>query len=278
MARKSGLGRGYSALLNDNATDENSAVEVRLSDIEPNRDQPRKHFDQAALDELSDNIAQYGLLQPIVVRPLINGGYQIVAGERRWRACRQAGLTTVPVVIKELSDEQTMEIALIENLQREDLNPIEEAQGYKQLMTAFGMTQEEVSKKVGKSRSAVANSLRLLELEEYIDLIAAGVISAGHGRALLALSPEDRAFAVEFIKKGASVRDIEQMGKKAKANAKSATAAPVKIPYYSEVELALKEELGRRVKVQMGKTKGTLEIEFYGEQDLADLIEMVFNK
>lgn len=280
MAKKSGLGRGYEALLSDNAADEQNTYEIRLSEIEPNPDQPRRQFDPAALEELAENIRQYGLLQPIVVRPNARGsGYQIVAGERRWRACRLAELTTVPVIIKELTDQQTMELALIENLQREDLNPIEEARGYHRLIQEYGLTQEQVAARVGKSRPSVANALRLLELGEYLPLVESGAISAGHGRALLAIKDEQlRKQAVQLIKKGASVRQIEKLAKKRSTSPKpTATSNKMeRLQYYNEVELAASEELGRRVKIHLGKTKGTLEIDFYGEQDLADLLEYLF--
>ena len=282
MARKSGLGRGFETLMGDNTTEDSTPVEVRLSDIEPNRDQPRKQFDQAALDELSENIKKFGLLQPIIVRPLAVSGYQIVAGERRWRACRQAGLIKVPVIIKELSDEQVMELALIENLQREDLNPIEEAEGYKRLMETFGQTQETVAKQMGKSRSAIANTLRLLDLGPYCELIREGKISAGHGRALLAISDVgQRKIAADMALSGASVREIESFGKKIKATTdipslKPPRLKPVRDPFYDEVELSMKEELGRVVKVHEGKQRGTIEIEFYGADDLADIIKQMF--
>jgi ParB family chromosome partitioning protein len=282
MARKSGLGRGFDELLGDNTSADSTPVEVRLSDIEPNRDQPRKVFDEAALEELSENIKTYGLLQPILVRPLPVRGYQIVAGERRWRACREAGLTKVPVIIKELTDKEVMEIALIENLQREDLNPIEEAEGYKRLIETFGQTQQEVAKQVGKSRSAVANTLRLLELGPYCDLLRDGKITSGHGRALLAIEDVGlRKMAADMAVAGASVRQIEEFAKKAKKSAEPEKKAALKSaklrdPFYDEVELAMKEELGRKVKVHEGKNKGTLEIEFYGIEDLSDIIEQMF--
>lgn len=277
MARKTGLGRGYEALLSDNTADENSTVEIRLSDIEPNRNQPRKFFNQQAIDDLADNIAQFGLLQPIVIKPLVHGGYQLIAGERRWRACRQAGLKTVPAIIKDISEKEAMEIALIENLQREDLNAIEEAEGYRQLIENYSLTQEQVAKRVGKSRSAVANALRLLELGVYKDLIVEGVISAGHGRALLALENDDlRAEAVEQIRKGASVRQIEEFTKKAKRRKKE--TGVLKPTFFYEVELALKQQLGRKVKIRFEKSKGSLEIEFYDEQDLSDLMQDLFGQ
>lgn len=281
MARKSGLGKGMDALFSENVNTE-SSFEVSLSDISPNPNQPRKQFDETALGELADNIAQYGLLQPIVVRPKGADKYEIVAGERRWRACRKAGLKTVPVVIKELTESETMEIALIENLQRENLTPVEEARGYEALMKQFGLTQEQVAAKVGKSRPAVANSLRLLELGSFLPLLENGTITAGHGRALLSIKDDGmRMQALELIKSGASVRDIEKF---AKSQKKEKVTPPTTVTdsnrpqYYNEVELALKAEMGRRVKVSSSGKKGTLMIDFYDEQDLANLIEWLFTK
>lgn len=274
MAKKSGLGRGYEALMSDNATEQTNAVEVRIDELEPNPEQPRKTFERSALDELSENIKKYGLIQPIVVRPTIMGNYQIVAGERRWRASMQAGLKTVPVIIKELDDAQTMEIAIIENLQREDLNPIETAKGFKALMDTFKLTQEEVAEKVGKSRSAVANSLRLLELGKYVLYVENGTISAGHARAMLPLSDELREIAVEMIKRGATVREIEALSKKKPKNLekidKNSAIRPI---FYKEVELSLKSELGRKVEIKEEKNKCTLSIDFYGEDDLKELVK-----
>lgn len=277
MAKKSGLGRGYEALMSDNATEQANAVEIRIDELEPNPEQPRKNFDREALDELAENIKKYGLIQPIVARPTIMGNYQIVAGERRWRASMQAGLKTVPVIIKELSDAQTMEIAIIENLQREDLNPIETARGFKALMDSFNLTQEEVAEKVGKSRSAVANALRLLELGKYVLYVENGTVSAGHARAMLPLSDEMREVAVEMIKKGATVREIEALSKKKQKQAEKAEKKPTIRPtYYKEVEVSLKSELGRKVEIKEDKNKCTLTIDFYGEEDLKELIKTLF--
>ena len=191
-AKKGGLGKGLDALFADNAIEEDTpAVKLKISEIEPNREQPRKEFDDAALAELADSIAQHGVLQPLLVRPLIGGGYQLVAGERRWRASRMAGLTEVPVVVRQMSDQEMMELALIENLQREDLSPMEEAEGYRTLMEGYSLTQEEVAQIVGKSRPAVANSLRLLALPNEIgEMVRSGELSAGHARALLAFPQE----------------------------------------------------------------------------------------
>lgn len=270
-AKKGGLGRGLESLFNENAESNEAAVEVRLSDIEPNRNQPRRDFDEEALSELADSISRHGLIQPIVVRPLTNGTYSIVAGERRWRACRMAGLSSVPVIIRELDDKEYMEIALIENLQREDLNAVEEALGYRALIDSYHLTQEQVAESVGKSRSAVTNALRLLSLDEKaLSALREGAISAGHARALLSVSDEAlRAAMLKEAKAGASVRELEKM---AKGVAPKMAAAPrLKNTYYSEVEIALKNELGRKVNIKpTGKGKGTITVEFYNDEELAD--------
>lgn len=285
MARKSGLGRGIDALMFDNSVSESSSVELKISDIEPNAQQPRRIFDDDALHELSENIKQYGLLQPIVVRPLPNGNYQIVAGERRWRASRAAGLKTIPAIIKELDDKQTMEIALIENLQREDLNPIEAAEGYKRLMDNFGMTQEVLSERVGKSRSAIANTLRLLELGDFKKYVESGEISAGHARAIIPLNDTDRAVAIGMIKRGATVRDIEKFVQQTKQPVKkqpepkdvSRESVFGKDQYLQEVQIALTDALGRRVKVsRTGAEKGMIQVEFYSNKDLESLVHKMF--
>ena len=270
--KKGGLGRGLESLFNENATDEKGVVTLRLSEIEPNRNQPRTKFDEDALNELADSIEKHGLIQPIVVRPTSNGVYQIVAGERRWRACRIAGLTEVPVVIKELDDQKYFEIALIENLQREDLNAVEEAQGYRTLIDAYGLTQEQVAESVGKSRSAVTNALRLLNLDENaLKALENGKITAGHARAMLAA--DSKELAAEMLKAalaGASVRELEAMTKQTAKAKKTATKA-IKNNFYSEVEISLKTELGRKVDIKpKGKGKGTITIEFYSDEELAD--------
>lgn len=269
--KKGGLGRGLETLFNENAESAESAVEVRLSDIEPNRNQPRRDFDEEALAELADSIQKHGLIQPIVVRPLTNGTYSIVAGERRWRACRMAGLSSVPVIIRELDDQEYMEIALIENLQREDLNAVEEALGYRALIDNHHLTQEQVAESVGKSRSAVTNALRLLGLDDKsLAALREGQISAGHARALLSVSDETlRAAMLKEAKAGASVRELEKM---AKGVAPKKAAAPrLKNTYYSEVEISLKNELGRKVNIKpTGKGKGTITVEFYSDDELAD--------
>lgn len=271
-AKKGGLGRGLEALFNENATDDKGVVTLRLTEIEPNRNQPRADFDENSLSELAESIQKHGLIQPIVVRPTSSGAYQIVAGERRWRACRMAGLIEVPVVIKELDDRNYFEVALVENLQREDLNPVEEAQGYRTLVEAYGLTQEQVAESVGKSRSAVTNALRLLNLSEAaLEALKNGEITAGHARAILAADSD--TLAAEMLKaaqNGASVRELEAMAKK-KIKLERATPPAAKNNFYSEVEISLKNELGRKVDIKSkGKGKGTITIEFYSEEELAD--------
>lgn len=280
MAVKKGLGKGLGSLMNENATDDNLTAELRLSEIEPNKDQPRTHFDEEALQELADSITTHGLLQPIVVRPVIGGTYQIVAGERRWRACRIAGLTTVPVIIKSLDDKQTMELALIENLQRKDLNPVEESRGYARLLKEFELTQEEVAERVGKSRSAVTNALRLLNLpDDMLNALADGRISAGHARTLLAF--EDTVLQQEaFIAamEGASVRQLEAMAKAA-GKKKVEKPAVKQDSFYREVELALKNETHRKAVIKPGKNgRGTITIEFYNKDELTELANKIVGK
>lgn len=271
-AKKGGLGRGFDSLFTENAVETKQVSELRLSQIVPNRDQPRKEFDAEALRELSESIAKHGLIQPLLVRPLEDGTYQIIAGERRWRASRLAGLDKIPVVIREMNDKETMEVALIENLQREDLNPIEEAAGYKTLMESFGLTQEQVSSRVGKSRPAVANALRLLLLNaNESEALKNGEISTGHARALLSIPDADmRAEALILAKGGASVRDIENIAKQQKPGI-SVKRPRVKNKLYVETEAALAERIGRRVKVTGNGKTGVLQIEFFSDDDLFDI-------
>lgn len=272
-AKKGGLGRGLDALFNENSTENNGAVIININEIEPNRNQPRKDFDEAALNELADSIAKHGLIQPIVVKPTLDGTYMIIAGERRWRACRIAGLSEVPVMIKDTDDRAVMELALIENLQREDLNAVEEALGYKALIEEFELTQEEVAARMGKSRSAVTNALRLLGLNEVeLEALRRGNISAGHARALLSCEDEDiRQRMLIAAVEGASVRELEKMAalsKKAKPDKKEKAKKP---NFYNEVELALKNEMHRKVYIKpTGKGKGTLTIEFYSDKELEE--------
>lgn len=277
--KPSGLGKGLGALMFENATDELlSETELDLNDIVPNRDQPRKTFDEASLEELADSIRRHGVLQPLLVRPIPSGGYQLVAGERRWRACRMAGLTKVPVVIKELTDTETMEIAIIENLQREDLNPIEEAEGLQALIDKCGYTQEEAAASVGKSRPAIANSLRLLRLPlEVRDMTRSGELSAGHARALLAF--DNDAMMVEAAKNIVSnkmtVRDVERLAQRRETAAPRKRRRRARDSFYDEVQLALTESLGRRVSVYDKRGGGTLEIEFYSIEDLKNLANKI---
>ncbi|MCQ2514596.1 MAG: ParB/RepB/Spo0J family partition protein [Ruminococcus sp.] len=278
MAKKlGGLGKGLNAIFIENdSEDNNSSITLRISEIEPNRSQPRKDFDEKALSELAESISQHGLLQPLLVRPLTLGGYQIVAGERRYRACRMAGINEVPVIIRELSDSEAMELALIENLQREDLSPLEEASGYKALMDDFGFTQEEVAESVGKSRPAVANSLRLLKLpESIVAFLQDGRISAGHARALLSLENEEQMLTIaqEIVLKDLSVRQTEKLCKAVQKEPKQEEPPEKKPSFYSMVELALNEALGRKITVtkSKGKDGGVLQIEFYSDDELTEL-------
>lgn len=277
MSKKfGGLGKGLDTIFAENETeDSNSSVMLKISEIEPNRSQPRKDFDENSLSDLAQSISQHGLLQPLLVRPLPIDGYQIVAGERRYRACRMAGLTEVPVTIRELSDTETMELALIENLQREDLSPIEEALGYKALIDEHGFSQEEVATSVGKSRPAIANSLRILKLpDSVLEYVKQDKISAGHARALLMLdNEEDMLELAELIyKKDLSVRQAEKLAKK-KPEVEEDTQPERKPSFYSMVELALNESLGRKIKVNKNKGKqgGVLQIEFYSDEELTEL-------
>lgn len=279
--KKNGLGKGLDALFIDNSTEDvKSAVKLGINDIEPNRDQPRKHFDEAALSELADSIALHGVIQPLLVRPISDGGYQLIAGERRWRASRLAGLSEVPVVIREMTDSEAMELALIENLQREDLNPIEEAEGYKLLMDTYSLTQEQAAERVGKSRPAVANAMRLLALpEEVLDLIKEGRISSGHGRTLLGLNDKSMMLKLckEIEEKQISVRQLESIIKTLNNPKKDKDEKPKKVkrdPYFDECELAIRQELGRKASINVKKgNKGTLEIEFFSKEDLQSILE-----
>ena len=269
MAKKGGLGKGLDAIFYDNAREDDAgAVELSINDLEPNRTQPRQSFDDGAMTELADSIAQHGVLQPILVRPLLSGGYQIVAGERRWRASRMAGLTTVPAVIRALTDSEVMQLALIENLQRENLKPLEEANGYKMLMDNFEFTQEEIAKTVGKSRPAITNALRLLNLPEDMQNMLA--------RTLLSFKNEDqmKAAARRVTMEGISVRELEKMAKRANEEKPEKADKPAKrrIRYYDEAELALRDVLNRVVHISGTKKKAALTIEFYGEEDLKNLL------
>jgi len=280
VAKRSGLGKGLDALFLDNNTEDGSVTNLKISEIEPNKHQPRVAFDEEALRELADSIRVHGVIQPLVVRPMEKGGYQIVAGERRWRAARMAGLSEVPVVIRQLDDNETLEIAIIENLQREDLNPIELALGYQALMDQYGLTQEQVAQKLGKSRSVIANTIRLLKLPSNVQKqVQSGKIPPGHAKALLSL--EDDALIEEVAQKIVSgnvlVRDIEKLARERKTAAeKKGQPSPVKEQswgnnYMKEMELALSAELGRSVRISSKGKKYTLELDFYSEEELADI-------
>lgn len=279
MASKiGGLGRGLDSLLMENAVEEGSStVSLRITEIEPNKEQPRKFFDEAALSELAASVAQHGVLQPLLVRPLPNGQYQLIAGERRWRAARMAGLQEVPVVVREMTEQEAAEVALIENLQREDLNPMEEAHGYRTLMESYGLTQEETAKAVNKSRPAIANALRLLSLPTSISaLVQSGELSAGHARTLLAFETKEQQeqAAKQVLEKGLSVRALEKMAKAAQTS-RSEKEFVRRESFFDEVELALSEHLGRKVKVSVKEKAGVLQIEFYGKDDLQQLANML---
>ena len=277
-----GLGKGLEALFAENAVeDQGKAVSLHISDIEPNRSQPRKQFEDGALADLAASIAQHGILQPLLVRPARDGGYQLVAGERRWRAARMAGLTEVPVVIRELTDLETAQLALIENLQRQDLNPMEEATGFQMLIEEYGLTQEEAARAVNKSRPAVANALRLLNLpQELADLVRHGALSAGHARALLSFeTPQEQKQAARLaVDKELSVRALEKLAKDSHAAPKAGKTGKTvahRDSLFDEVELALTNNLGRKVRVISKGDNGVLQIEFYGKDDLQVLANQV---
>lgn len=272
---KSGLGAGLDSLFSDNSNTVQVKTTLRVSDIEPNRNQPRKYFSEEAISALADSIREHGILQPILVRPLSTGNYQIVAGERRWRAARRLGLDEVPVNIKEISDIETAQIAIIENLQRENLNPIEEAKGYNELIEKYGMTQEKVAKMVGKSRSVIANAIRILSLPEAVHrMIEDGDLSTGHAKALLSF--DDTVKIINIAEKACNgkmtVRQIENLAQK--ENVPRETKSDKKTGnYFTEMEIALRELLKRKVKVECGKNRGALVIEFYNEEDLGNLVK-----
>ena len=284
MAKKGGLGRGLEALYNENDNN-NSISTLGINEVEPNRDQPRRVFDEKALEELSKSIEQNGIIQPLLVRPMLDGSYQLVAGERRWRAARMAGLTEVPVTIREMTDEEASVFALIENLQREDLNPVEEAQGLKSLIETYGFTQEETADRVGKSRVAVTNTLRLLKLPaSVLKLLNDGKLTAGHARALLSLDDEKEMLKIAeaAISQELSVRQVEKMVKYALQGEKPTPKKREKKrdKFYDEVEIALTNTLGRKVKVYLSNTghKGTLEFEFFGKEDLTKLAKDIYKE
>ena len=279
MASKkpSGLGRGLGALLGDEALKSEAAgsLYVDISQVESYSAQPRKYFDEAALAELAESIRLHGIIQPLTVRKLASGYYQIIAGERRWRAARLAGLREVPVVVVEADDRKAAELAMIENLQREDLNPMEEAAGFQVLIDTYHMTQEEAAAQVGKSRSAVANALRLLSLSAPVaKLVEEGKLSAGHARALVPLSPALQERAAEAVVSGGlSVRQTEALVKRLSAEKKEPKPAPEGPDYTAEAQKDLSSRLGRGVRIVTGRKKGRIELEYYGMDDLNDLLE-----
>ena len=270
---KNVLKKDFNSIFEDNSFDEEESVStLKLTDIEPNKSQPRKNFDPEALKTLADAIRQNGVIQPLLVRSMPDGSYQIVAGERRWRAAKMAGLTEVPVFIKELTDLQAQQIALIENLQRENLNPIEEASGYKELMDKFDMTQEDVARVVGKARSSVANSLRLLSLPKAVaELVENNDLSAGHCKVLLGIKDKNTMIdlAYKAANKEVSVREMERMVKNAEKQPKPEKPKDI---FFTEAEISLANALQTQVKIVPGKKKSTIEIEFYSKEDLTDII------
>ncbi len=278
-----GLGMGLDALFmtgNETVKSDSGISLVKLSQVEPNLAQPRKDFDPEALADLAESIKTHGILQPLAVRQLPNGRYQIIAGERRWRAAREAGLVEVPVYIVEADDKKVMELALVENLQRQDLNPIEEAEGYRVLMDEFNLTQEDCALRIGKSRSAVANTLRLLSLTpEVREMVSDGRLSAGHAKALLAIANPDKQkkAAAVVLEKNYNVRQTELLAKKLleETNKKEDKKPSVSVNYLEEIERSLSGKLGRKVKVTSGRKKGKLELEFYNPEDLEKLIALL---
>lgn len=272
MAKKGGLGKGLDALFTESSSVGEGVVTLPIGDVVPNKNQPRKDFSEEALADLSESVKKYGILQPIIVKPLPDTTYRIIAGERRYRAAMMAGLSEVPVIIKEISDKEVSEIALIENLQREDLNPIEEALGYRNLQEEYKLTQEEIAETLGKSRSAVANSLRLLSLpEEVIKMLKNGELTGGHARALLSL--EDKEVIVSAAKliadTGASVREAERLAK-ARKTAEKAPKKPTP-NYLREMELALTETTGKKISISGTKKHGKITVEFFSEDELREL-------
>lgn len=280
---KKGLGTGLGALFGESNFDENESelITLPISKVEPRLEQPREYFDEGALQDLADSIAQYGLIQPITARRLPSGYYQIIAGERRWRAARMAGLSEVPVRVIEADDRRTAELALVENLQREDLNPIEEAKGYKTLIEDYGLTQEEAAKSVGRSRPAVTNAMRLLSLSPAVlKMVEQGQLSAGHARALIPINDGSKqlAAAEEVIKKNLSVRKTEQLAAKLvreKEDEEAADDGKISVDYSAEVSNELSQYLGRKVKLVNGRKNGRIEIAFYGADDREELIQLL---
>ena len=276
--KKRGLGKGLSALISDDFSDiqddlsKDSILNINIKDIIPNKDQPRKDFDDDSLKELAKSIEIYGLIQPILVRD-IKGKYEIVAGERRWRACKLAGLKEIPSIIKDMGQEESAKIALIENIQREDLNPVEEAQAYKRLMEEFSLTQEELSSEIGKSRSYISNSIRILNLDnEILDHISSGDLSQGHGKAILSIKDKEEQIKIakEILNKKLNVRDTENL-----ARNKNIVEKDLDKSYIISIEEKLMMALGTRVNLLQGEKKGKIEIEYYGDEDLERILEVL---
>ena len=283
MASPKGLGKGLGALMGDFMEEPQAQTPYRLlpiHKIEPNPDQPRQDFDETELAALAESIATHGLVQPLTVRELPSGYYQIIAGERRWRAARIAELKEVPVVIMEADDKKTMELALVENLQRQDLNPVEEALGYRVLMEEYGLTQEETAARVGKSRPAVANALRLLTLSnKVLEMVRSGKLSAGHARAVLTLKTEKQQAdaAQKIYALGLSVRQAELLCKNMTREPAPIKPVTLAVDYVAECEKSLAKHLGRGVKIINGKRKGKFELEFYGQEDLQNLLDALMS-
>ena len=279
MASQKGLGRGLGALLGDYMDEPQQEGAYRLlplHKIEPNPGQPRHSFDEVELQELADSIQEHGVIQPLTVREMPNGYFQIIAGERRWRASRMANLSEVPAVVIEADDKKAMELALIENLQRQDLNPVEEARGYDALISEYGMTQEEAAQRVGKSRPTVANALRLLALpEKVLAMLEEGKLTAGHARAVLSLKNEKKQLdaANKIAALGLSVRQAELLCKNMSREPEKKPVVTLEVDYVAECEKSLSKHLGRGVKIINGKRKGRFELEFYGQEDLQVLLD-----
>lgn len=293
-ARKGGLGKGLDSLITDRRAsiakeaetvsaekdekkENGNPLMVKLSEVEPNREQPRKHFDEESLQELADSIKKYGIIQPLLVEKK-EKYYEIIAGERRWRAAKLAGLKEIPVMIKEISEQEKMEVALIENIQREDLNPIEEAQAYKRLLEEFHLKQEDVANRLSKSRSAITNTMRLLKLDERVQtMLADGGLSAGHARALLSIEDGDKQYelALKIVDKGLSVREVEALLKKKPAEKKDSELSSRENLIYRNFENNLKEIYGTKVSIKDQKGKGKIEISYYSVDELERILEML---
>ncbi|MBO5743336.1 MAG: ParB/RepB/Spo0J family partition protein [Clostridia bacterium] len=281
MVKKKGLGKGLGALLTDekSSIDSDNIKEIKIIDVEPNKSQPRKSFNEEKLEELADSIRQNGVITPILVQEAPNGYYTIIAGERRWRAAKKAGLKEIPAIVKKLDNQKLFEISLIENLQREDLNPVEEAFGYKNLMEEYGLNQEEVAQKVSKSRSGIANSLRLLNLpKDVLNLLSEGAISVGHAKVLLSL-PDDNGklqLCSLTIEKNLSVRELEAEVKKYMTPAKKETKENLNIKLaYEKIEKSIEDILGTKVKISGKKNKGKIQIDYYSAKDLERIVKII---